>query len=103
MWTRDRRRDYPRRMKQEKTLERRRRARVVPRAAPRFDLVLRGGRVIDPARGLDGVYGVGIREGKIGSVLPTIDTSEALHSLDVRETVAIVNRVSRGPVAGPVT
>ena len=36
--------DYPRRMKQEKTLERRRRARVVPRAAPRFDLVLRGGR-----------------------------------------------------------
>jgi dihydroorotase len=89
MWTRDRRRDYARRMRQGKTLERRRRARVVPLAAPRYDLVLRGGRVIDPAQGLDGIYDVGIRDGKIGAVLPSIDASDALHSLDLRDRLVV--------------
>lgn len=88
MWTRDRRRDYARGMRQAKTLERRRRA-VVPLAAPRYDLVLRGGRVIDPAQGLDGVYDVGIRDGKIGAVLPAIDAGDALHSLDLRDRVVV--------------
>jgi dihydroorotase len=76
-------------MRQAKTLERRRRARVVPLAAPRYDLVLRGGRVIDPAMGLDGVYDVGIRDGKIGAVLPAIDASDALHSLDVSDRLVV--------------
>ena len=89
MWTRDRRRDYARPMRQVKTLERRRRARVVPLAAPRYDLVLRGGRVIDPAQGLDGIYDVGIRDGKIGAVLPSIDASDALHSLDLRDRLVV--------------
>jgi dihydroorotase len=70
-------------MKQMKTLMRRARARVVPLAPPPFDLVLRGGRVIDPAQGLDGRYDVGIRDGKIGAVRPAIDADDALHSLDV--------------------
>ena len=83
MWTRDRGRDYARPMSQVKTLKRRRCARVIPLAAPKFDLVLRGGRVIDPARGLDGIHDVGIRDGTIGAVLRTIDASDALHSLDL--------------------
>lgn len=33
-----------------------------------FDLVLKGGRVMDPESGLDGVRNVGIREGKIAAV-----------------------------------
>ena len=89
MWTRDRRRDYARPMRQAKTLERRRRAGVVPLAAPRYDLVLRGGRVIDPAQGLDGVYDVGIRDGKIGAVLPAIDAADALHSVDLRDRLVV--------------
>ena len=89
MWTRDRRRDYARRMRQAKTLERRRRARVVPLAAPRYDLVLRGGRVIDPAQGLDGIYDVGIRDGKIGAVLPAIDAGDALHTLNLRARLVV--------------
>ena len=76
-------------MRQSKTLERRRRARAVPLAAPRFDLVLRGGRVIDPAQGLDGPFDVGIRDGKVGAVLPTIDASDALHSLDLRDRLVV--------------
>jgi len=66
MWTRDRRRD-----------------------SPRYDLVLRGGHVIDPAQGLDGVYDVGIRDGKIGAVRPAIEASEALHSLDVSDRLVV--------------
>jgi len=92
MWTRARRQDYASRMRQTKPLRRQRRvgrARVVPLAAPRFDLVLRGGRVIDPARGLDGVLDVGIRDGKIAAVLPTIDAGETLHSLDVRDRLVV--------------
>ncbi|HMH52515.1 MAG TPA: amidohydrolase/deacetylase family metallohydrolase [Candidatus Acidoferrum sp.] len=58
-------------------------------AAPRYDLVLRGGRVIDPAQGLDGVYDVGIRDGRIGAVLPTIDAGEALHALDLRDRLVV--------------
>ena len=40
-----------------------------------FDLLLRGGRVIDPASGVDGLKDVAIRNGKIAAVqsdiLPT--------------------------------
>ena len=32
---------------------------------PRFDLILRGGHVFNPANGLDGPYDVGIRLGQI--------------------------------------
>ncbi len=36
--------------------------------AQQYDLVLEGGRVMDPESGLDGVRNVGIREGKIASI-----------------------------------
>jgi N-acyl-D-aspartate/D-glutamate deacylase len=42
-------------------------------AAQQYDLVLEGGRVMDPKTGLDAVRNVGIRDGKIGRV-----SSEAL-------------------------
>jgi dihydroorotase len=37
-----------------------------------MDLVLRGGRVIDPARGVDGTFDVGVREGRVVEVSPRI-------------------------------
>lgn len=40
-------------------------------AAQRFDLVLEGGRVMDPETGLDAVRNVGIREGKIARISET--------------------------------
>lgn len=40
-----------------------------------FDLVLRGGRVIDPAQGIDGVLDVGIRARRIAAVAPEIKTT----------------------------
>jgi N-acyl-D-glutamate deacylase len=43
-------------------------AQAPPAAVPGFDLVLRGGRVIDPESGLDGIRDVGIVGGRIEAV-----------------------------------
>ena len=43
-----------------------------------YDLVLRGGRVIDPESGLDGVRDVGIRDGRVAAV-----TTEAITGAEV--------------------
>src|SRR5919202_3286601 len=48
-----------------------------------YDLLLRGGRVIDPAQNLDGNYDVAITGGRIAAVLPSIAPSSASEALDV--------------------
>jgi dihydroorotase len=48
-----------------------------------YDLLLRGGRVIDPAQNLDGIHDVAIKDGKIAAVLPSITPSSARQSVDV--------------------
>lgn len=42
--------------------------RAAAQGGPVYDIVLRGGRVIDPESGLDGVRTIGIRNGRIGAV-----------------------------------
>ena len=59
------------------------------RQAPRFDLVLRGGRVIDPAQGVDGVLDVAIRDGAIAAVGPAIGRGQARKTIDVRDRLVI--------------
>ena len=44
---------------------------------PRHDLILAGGRVIDPAQGLDGTMDVAFANGKVAAVAPSIDPSTA--------------------------
>ncbi|MBT2187046.1 amidohydrolase family protein [Sphingobium nicotianae] len=46
-------------------------------AAPRYDLVIKGGRVIDPARGIDAMLDVAIAGGKIAAMGKTIDPGAA--------------------------
>src|SRR5258706_1231042 len=48
-----------------------------------YDLLLRGGRVIDPAQNLDGTYDVAIKEGRIAAVQPSIAPSSAKKTVDV--------------------
>ena len=48
-----------------------------------YDLVLRGGRVIDPAQNIDGVHDVAIKDGRIAAVLPSIAPSSAKETVDV--------------------
>jgi dihydroorotase len=52
-------------------------------AAPRFDLVLKGGRVVDPASGLDAVRDVGIRAGRIAAVEPKLAAGPKTKVIDV--------------------
>jgi dihydroorotase len=49
-----------------------------------FDLLLRGGQVICPASGLNGIMDVGIRDGRIGSIQRDILPSSAAEVTDVR-------------------
>jgi dihydroorotase len=48
-----------------------------------YDLLLRGGRVIDPAQNLDSVHDVAVKDGRIAAVLPSIAPSSAKESVDV--------------------
>jgi len=48
-----------------------------------FDLLLRGGRVIDPAAGIDGIKDVAIRNGKIAAVQSDILPTSARDVIDV--------------------
>jgi dihydroorotase len=48
-----------------------------------FDVVLRGGRVIDPAQGVDGVLDVAVRDGKIAAVGKDLP-GPARETVDVR-------------------
>jgi dihydroorotase len=48
-----------------------------------YDVLLRGGRVIDPAQRLDGVHDVAIKGGRIAAVLPSIAPSSAKESVDL--------------------
>ena len=44
-----------------------------PQPTPAFDLLLRNGRVIDPAQGLDGTADIGIRGGRVAAVGKELD------------------------------
>jgi dihydroorotase len=52
-------------------------------AEPQYDLLLRGGHVIDPKSGTSAVRDVAIAGGKIAAVLPWIDPAEAFKVVDV--------------------
>ena len=48
-----------------------------------YDLLLRGGRVIDPAQNIDGVHDVAVKDGRIAAVLPSIASSSAKKTVEV--------------------
>lgn len=52
-----------------------------------YDLVLRGGRVIDPANGLDGTYDIAVRNGRIAAVAKTLPPHEARSTVDVSSSI----------------
>jgi dihydroorotase len=57
--------------------------------APRYDLVLRGGRVIDPARGLDAIQDVAVRAGALAAVAPRRAAARGTRSVDVRDRLVV--------------
>ena len=49
-----------------------------------YDLLLTGGRVVDPAQSLDGDYDVAVRDGRIAAILRSDENCEAMKRIDVR-------------------
>ncbi len=47
-----------------------------------YDLLIRGGRVIDPSQNLDSVRDVGVRQGKIATIAPEIAANQASQVID---------------------
>jgi dihydroorotase len=60
-----------------------------PLSAADYDLSIRGGRVIDPARHIDCVLDVAIRGGKIAALAPSIPASSAMESIDARGQLVV--------------
>jgi dihydroorotase len=55
----------------------------VTAAEPKYDVLLRGGHVIDPKNGINAVRDVAIAGGKVAAVAPRIDPAEAFKTIDV--------------------
>jgi dihydroorotase len=53
-------------------------------AAPAYDLLLRGGHVLDDKNHIDGLMDVAIKDGKIAKVAAHIPSSSALKTVDVK-------------------
>ena len=49
-----------------------------------YDVVIKGGHVLDPGQGLDGPMDIGIAGGRITAIQPHIDPSEAARIVEVR-------------------
>ena len=50
---------------------------AIAKLKPGYDLVVKGGRVIDPANGTDGIRDIGIKGGRIVAVAPKLDPGAA--------------------------
>ena len=60
-------------------------AATVPEGAEQqFDSVILGGEVVDPGSGIIGRYDVGIREGRVAAVEPSLASARAEHVIDAR-------------------
>ncbi|WP_374332512.1 amidohydrolase/deacetylase family metallohydrolase [Aestuariivirga sp.] len=51
-----------------------------------MDFILRGGRVIDPSQGLDGVRDVGFANGKVAAIAPRLESATA----EVRDVAGLI-------------
>jgi len=63
-------------------------SRAFPIAADKYDLVIRGGRVIDPSSGLDASRDIAISNGRIAAVTAKM-TAEAAASIDARGKIVV--------------
>jgi dihydroorotase len=63
-------------------------SRAFPIAAEKYDLVIRGGRIIDPSSGLDASRDIAISNGRIAAVTANI-TAEAAASIDAHGKIVV--------------
>src|SRR5438874_10980317 len=79
--------------------------RVLAAPAKKYDLIVKGGRVIDPSRKLDAIRDVGIAQGRIAAIEASIP-GEAAETIDARGKLVVPGlidihthaaRISDGP------
>jgi dihydroorotase len=58
-------------------------------SAAEYDLVIRGGRVIDPSQKIDRTSDVAVKSGKIAAVRPDIPTSSAAQTIDAQGKLVV--------------
>jgi dihydroorotase len=58
-------------------------------SAPQYDIVIQGGRVIDPAQQMDRTADVAVRGGKIAAIRAQIPSSAASESIDARGKLVV--------------
>ena len=49
-----------------------------------YDLLLQGGQVVDPSKGLEGIHDVAVQGGTIARIAPNIPATEATRTINVR-------------------
>jgi dihydroorotase len=54
------------------------------RIAMSFDLLIKGGHVLDPGQGLDGRLDIAITAGRIAAIEPDLSASQALRTVEIR-------------------
>lgn len=59
------------------------------RGASQYDLLLTGGRVIDPASGRDGRFDIAFSGGKVAAIEPSIAPAGAERVVDIRDAVVV--------------
>src|SRR5258706_12210825 len=59
-------------------------ARALPVRAARYDLLVKGGRVIDPAQHFDRVTDIAIQDGRVRAIGPNIAIADAADVLEAR-------------------
>ena len=52
-----------------------------------YDLVLKGGRIVDPSAGLDGILDIGVQGQTIARIAPDIPGAEAMRTIEVAGTI----------------
>jgi dihydroorotase len=62
---------------------------------PAYDLLLRGGHVIDPKNHIDGTMDVAIKDGHIAKVAPNLKPTDAIKAIDVRGLVVTPGLIDR--------
>lgn len=68
----------------------------------RYDLVLRGGHVVDPANGVDGVFDIGFQHGKVADVRERIDDAQADDLVDLAGQIVMPGHIdTHAHLSGP--
>ena len=53
--------------------------------AQAYDIVIKGGHVIDPKNNIDAVMDIALKDGKIEKIGGAIDTKQAIQTIDAKE------------------